>query len=754
MRSSLILCLFVVASLALDPCDNRFPHITAAEVHEELESLSAESRAYISDFVHAPTAGFLWSHSYKPISSDTADGIPAQYGLSSTEVKPSDQVYTRTSSRIYYGQTSDASHANGIFETTTTILTVADNQQTDHCLYGATQTCPESSGNLCEVVTPTRINVTILWPIDQVFNLVPLAHNLPFTYVSIDDYSGLPAECSAQSGTFQGTTCANVNSQCNGMYPCDGTSFIDQSVVDSLLTDNCGASSDPWTEWEAELNDGECLTACCNPVGSSHQRWGIGPPTRLYDLAAPSLATAELRVTVEAEGDSTVYEISTSDLSPGLWYVPDGSTNANRKVRLGIARTYALATSALPQLNGGRIIAWGEPGTVPTEPCTVPTASCSNSTGGGWAYLDPSLAHTWSQSPNGYSIKQSGSTNLQEGFGQPNSCNDNFYSSYTNVPGWFVPDGESEPYAPSPCQISNALNELAAAFASDPSPYLAEPNCMESPPRASIYLPPDYLLQMPNYVLDEEKGTLTRHLLFPGCGKTEAAATQIYVDVSEDVMQYESESSTAGIVSEGSGCAYNFIQQFNVSAGANASPSPSPTPTGGSRGYGTVTITVRNSLDASTPFIIQARCSVVGTNARWSAQPVSPNNFQMTVLGRDTATTQAMLFDLIPQGVGAGPSNPFVLQCATSVSSAANGKVIASETFTCHNMTSQVYAKADLSDLTGGDQPCDSFFDFTCPQHDTLAYKLGFAMVWVVIGVAFVVVIVIIVAVIKAVAGK
>lgn len=721
---------------ALDVCDQQQPEITAAKVHEALLNLASQGHLNTTLYTGHRSAGFIWTDSYKAMSRDEADGIPPQYLLTDSI----DGLYTRAAFRLFYGQSSDLNNSQDEFLTSQSILTVAERGTTeeDQCLF-TTGGCPAATGQLCESVSTTRVNMTIKWPIRAVFKIQPLAKHLPFTYVSIDDYTGVPStECGAQDPSYDGVTCANPLSNCNGMYECDGTSFIDEAQVNATLLDNCGANSDPWTEWDSEINQGDCSTACCNSEGSWHQRWGYGPPTRVYSLSTAELMTDALTVTVTAQ-NGTVYTLTTTDLSAGTWTVSTAGAGS-RFIRLGIARNYALPVSSIAALQGGRIIVWGEPGTAPTQPCLVPTATeCG--TGGGWAYLDPSIAHTWSTAANGYSIQPKGSVSQALGFGLPENCLNNFYSEYQNVPGWYVdPADPTHPYSYSPCQMSNALNELAADYRANPSAYENSTVCSTLAMRHSIFLPPQYSLQLPNYVLDEEAGTLTRTLNTPGCGQSELACTEVYVDISTAVMRYLSASNSAGIVQQESGCSFNFFGQLNLNNATT--PSPSPTPTTAARGYGVVVVTVQNVVDSTTNFRLHTDCSVVGT-AAWQALAVSPNDFLLPVMNRSQATSQPMRFMLTPTGMNASIHDQFNVSCTVSVSDESDQVVITQTTLQCYNMTVQVQALSSNVSEKNVPIPCDGLFDLTCTAHDNADYKTKFWLAWSAIAIAVGIVVII-----------
>lgn len=729
------------SAFALDTCDAQRPHITAAEVHEELERLASAGQPDVQAFEQARTGGFIFTHSYLAMSSDLVQqGIQPQYSLTPSD----DGFYTRLAMRLYYGQTSDANNPQGQYIFETTVRTVSANDASDHCLR-TTGGCASDTGELCEAVGVTAVRATLDWPLEVEWHLTELtvSRDLPFSYVPLDDYSYSPDfGCELEAGDYAGTTCANTASNCNGMLPCDGTSFISQSDVDALLADNCGARSDPWTEWTEELNTGNCLTACCNLQGSWHQRWGIGPAVRVYALSAPVVRTGNLTVTV-TDQHGVEYSVATEFIGPGTYVVPLGG---DKKIRISVARQYALPTAAIQQLEGGRVFVWGEPNQTPPEPALVPTMNFTGA-GAGWAYLDPSIAAKWNTGLNGYAEGSLGTVSPQGGFGVPDNCVNNFYSSWQNVPGWYAdPDAPGVPLVPSPCQISNALNELADSYAADPGNYVSFGPCSAAVQRPSIYLPPGYSLMQPNYVLDEAAGTLRRTLLTPGCGQSEVAAVELYVDISTDVMPYLSPSNTAGIDTDNSGCAFSFDGQPRWDN--TTTPTPSPSPQSGPVGYGIIALTVQNPVVSSgtTTYTIGATCAAQQGSQSWGAGAVSPTGFHLVVPGASgsspgVATAQPMRFVITPSSFNSQgqPGQDLVIVCTVTVSNADGTTEITSHDLTCRNLT-QTMINADLVQKENGPKECTSIIDTQCPAHDTV-YWVIFGVVCVLLAIGLVLVI-------------
>lgn len=711
-QALLLLLIAAMGASGLDECDRELPELTAAQVHEELLHLTSQEWQNVTGYTHARSAGFVFTHSYRSMSRDGRDGVPAQYLLTTSP----DGYYTRLAMRLYYGQTSDASNPSGTFNFSQTVLVVSTNAQSgnpNNCLRRA-DSCP---GSLCETVTPVRIDVSLQWPIDGVFGLNRQVSDrgLPFSYVSIDGYGGpQPAVCQAQDPSYEGTVCADPLSNCNGMMPCDGASIVDQSDVDTLLELNCGPRSDPWTQWEPELNgESGCLTACCNPAVSWHQRWGIGPEARVYSLSTPTFRTSLLRVTVTNLQTGVSTSLDGTDLSPGAYNI-----NGAKTLRTLLARNYALPTTVVQQLQGTGVVVWGEPGAAPTTPQLVPTALQSGGSGG-WAYLNRDTLRRWTNPSGGFELGQGYSVSAAAGFGAPDNCNNNYYSDYDGLAGWELDPDTSLPLSPSPCQMSEALNQLAANFTADPGTFVSQQPCQVLLGQPSPYLPPGYSLQQPNYVLNELGGTLTRSLNAPGCGISEVAASELYIDLSTVLMAYLGPSASAGVVNSASGCGYSFAGQLRVNNITSPSPSPSP---GGHplTAYGTFVVAISNPVQAPATFRIHAACnaSTVGHSGspQWNVSPLQPNDYTIQVVGGGSAVSQPMQFVLTGLAPSLTPQTPLEVDCGVQVFLPDDpSKPAAAGGFRCYNITTGVIKQQDLSQTKDPRQPCDSVFDSHCP---------------------------------------
>ena len=748
-----ILCLELAQArgiTGLDPCDQEVAARTALEVHEELVRLAGGSWPDVTAYTRARTAGFIFTNSYRSISADAdntdGNGVPPQYALSPS----TDGYYTRTAFRLYYGQVSDVNNPTGAFVTEQTVVAVAAPQQSPPlCSFTGGACDALTTGQLCESVAPTTVKLSLTAPLMTEFTLLQsdAASNdpiqAPFGFVSIDDTtSGIsPPECVAEGLGYEGTACAQPGSNCNGMVPCSG-SFINGAQIDSLMLASCGTQTDQWTGWDARLNP-QCFTACCGTDNSSHQRWGVGPPARMYALSSPVLRTSGLDVTV-TDSVGVQHSLHIEDLKPGT-YTVDSTPGALRTIRVQIVRTYALPIAAENQLQNGRVVAWGEPGNVPAgRPNVVPTATFFNASGG-WAYIDPANAYGYTTATNGYLQGQNGVTSPGRGFGLPENCDygtSDYYATFQNVPGLYSPNGP--PYVRSFCQISNDLNVLGQDFVANPQNYLNYTGCPASiTSRVSADLPNGYNLFIPNYALDETNGVFTRFLDGAGCGLSEVAATEVYVDISTDVMPYRSASSTAGFSLSTSACAYSFVGQLVVGNGTTPSPSPSPSFPLPYPGQGVLMLTVQNPLHAQTQFAIVASCSVVGGAGSWNVGPISPNNFPLTVLGGSETTAQPIRFVITPSVVGqSSPSDPLIINCTAEVQqSLTDHTVLARHTFQCYNVSQQIVHHLNTTQILPTPLPnCTSIFDTDCEGHDTGYWlEVGFVcliIALIIVGVA------------------